>query len=200
MWPDRKDDQKKNAGDDAKFQGLPPTPEGAKKLREALLRGERPFVIYQFSRENVERCDFSDFTNRFAVEKLPTGPELSRLMNGLCFVIEGYDHDPRELHAIPEVRRFYSAFHKAWPYWLYFCNLDQDSLKSMVFCCMSKLTALSRDGQQKAGVSLEPMEFATFIAADFGWMNAICARAGLPEQAIRERSRAIFEYFGLQSD
>ncbi|MBE0545433.1 MAG: hypothetical protein IH623_29185 [Verrucomicrobia bacterium] len=86
-------------------------------------------IFYQFSRSKVERCDFSHFLGLYAPDKLPTGRRLGEMMNGMMFGIEGWDADPREIHSIPEIRRFYTAFHEAWPYWLYFCNLDMDTLR-----------------------------------------------------------------------
>ena len=38
------------------------------------------------------------------------------MLGRMLFCIEGYDADPREIYLIPEVRRFYTAFHQAWPY------------------------------------------------------------------------------------
>lgn len=54
------------------------------------------------------------------------------MMGAFEFCVEGCDDDPREIHSIPEVRRFNAAFHEAWPYRLYFCNLESDTLKTMI--------------------------------------------------------------------
>ena len=80
-------------------------------------------IFYLFSRSKVERCDFSHFLSLYAPDKLPEGRPLRDMMNCFVFCIEGWDDDPREIHLVPEIRRFYSAFHEAWPFWLYFCNL-----------------------------------------------------------------------------
>jgi hypothetical protein len=154
-------------------------------------------IFYQFSRSKVERLDFSHFLSLHAPEKLPTGRRLRAMMGSMVMVIEGYDFDPREIHTIPEVRRFYSAFHEAWPYWLYFCNLDQDALKMMVFCCMKSFTAIKVDGKTECAVQCDPMEVAAFIAADFGPMNLMCERAEMFESLIKQRTQDIFAHFGL---
>src|SRR5689334_3100914 len=93
-------------------------------------------VFYEFSRGKVETCDFGDFLSLYSLENLPSGRALREMMDRMVFCIGGYDSDAREIHAVPEVRRFYSAFHDAWPYWLYFCNLEEGggTLLSMVFC------------------------------------------------------------------
>ena len=154
-------------------------------------------ILYQFSRSKVERGDFGHFLGRFAFDKLPTGRGLRGLMNNVVFCLDGYDSDPREIHAIPEVRRFYAAFHSAWPYWLYFCNLEQDGLKAMVAACLSTFTAIKVDGQPNVGVQCDPMELVCFIGRDFAHMNLNCEWAGMFEDRIEQRTRAIFEYFGL---
>ena len=107
-------------------------------------------IFYQFSRSKVERGDFSHFLKSlYAADRLPAGRRLREMMDCVVFCIEGYDDDPREIHSIPEIRRFYSAFHDAWPYWLYFCNLDAGTLKAMVFCCLPSLTAMNVPGRQE---------------------------------------------------
>ena len=89
------------------------------------------------------------------------------MMGSLAFMVEGYDHDPREFYAILGVRRFYSAFHAPWPHKLYFCDLDQDSLKTVIMCCLPRLTSVARDRPSKVGVQLDPMELLRLVAADF---------------------------------
>lgn len=154
-------------------------------------------IFYQFSRPKVERCDFEHFLNFYGPDKLPTGTQLRGMMNIMAFGIEGYDHDSREVHSIPEVRRFYKAFHEAWPYWLFFCNLDTDALRMMVMCCLSSLTALKVDGRPNVAVDYSPLELVRFVGKDFGPMNVMCDRAQLPERTIFNRTKAVFEYFNL---
>lgn len=157
-------------------------------------------IFYQFSRSKVERLDFSHFLSLYAPEKLPSGRRLREMMNHFVFCVEGWDSDEREIHSIPEVRRFYSAFHQAWPYWLYFCNLDVDTLRAMTMCCMDSLTAIKVDTSTQVRVQYEPTELLHFLSRDFVYMNEMCDRAQMFEHLIAERSNAVFEYFGLPSD
>jgi len=39
------------------------------------------------------------------------------MMNSLVLMIEGYDHDPREVYAILEARKFFRQLWQDWPYW-----------------------------------------------------------------------------------
>lgn len=64
-------------------------------------------ICYQFSRDRVEAGDAKDFLSRFSKHRVPVGKQLGAMMNSLALMIEGYDTDPREIYAIPEVRAFY---------------------------------------------------------------------------------------------
>ena len=158
------------------------------------------FVVYQFSRSKVERADFSHFLSLYGPEKLPRGRLLREMMNTLTFMIEGFDDDPREVHSIPAIRCFYAAFHKAWPYWLYFCNLDSEELKMMVLCCLPSISAVKVDQQPEVSVEYHKMELLQFISADFGPMNVMCERGGMFEDRIYDRTKSVFGYFDLPFD
>lgn len=175
-----------------------PSPPALGKVRGVV--SERQCIWYQFSRDKVERGDVSDFLSRFHPDRLPAGPALASMMGTMAFAVDGYDTDPREIYAIPEVRRFYDAFHRAWPYWLYFCDLEQDNLKTMILCCLPSMTSMARRGSSRVGVEVDPMELLRFIAADFHPMNRMCERAGMSERSIHDRSRAVFETFGFPYD
>ena len=157
-------------------------------------------IFYQFSRDKVERGEFSHFLSLYALDKLPTGRRLRLLMNSMVFCIQGWDDDPREIHDIPEIRRFYRAFHEAWPYWLFFCNHDVDTLRTMVMCCMDSIVSLKVDGQPQVGVEHDRLELLHFLSHDFAPMNLICDRGQMFERLIYDRSKAVFEYFGLPFD
>jgi hypothetical protein len=161
---------------------------------------EGDLILYQFSRSKVERGDFGHFLGLYAPDRLPTGRSLGEMMGRFVFCIEGYDTDPREIHLIPEVRRFYSAFHEAWPFWLYFCNLDADTLRAMAMCCLPDVSTIQVDGQTKMAVTCDPLDLLNFIKWDFPPMNQMCERAEMAERGIYDRSKAVFEYFGLPFD
>jgi len=118
--------------------------------------------------------------------------------SNIVFMVDGWNHDPREVHTIPEVRRFYRQFQRAWPYWFYFCNLDQDGLKPMVFSCLDRLLDVKTDeAPEKLITHYDKREFVGFLAQNLGTMNTICERAKMFETGIYDRSKAVFEYFGL---
>jgi len=99
-----------------------------------------------------------------------------------------------------EIRRFYATFHKAWPYWLYFCNLDTDTLRAMTMCCMPSIESIQVDGQVLVKVICEPLDLVEFIKNGLMPMNLMCERAKMFENLIYDRTKAVFEYFGLPFD
>ena len=157
-------------------------------------------ILYQFSRDRVEARDAKDFLSKFGKSSLPTGKKLESMMNSVALMIDGYNHDPREIYAIPEVRAFYKQLWEVWPYWLYFCNLETENLMMMVMCCLESLDALKVKGQSQVKVSISPLDVVRFISGGFVPMNEMCERAGMSERQIFERTKAVFEYFNLPFD
>jgi len=157
-------------------------------------------IVYQFSRSKVERGDFSHFLELYRPEKLPQGRRLREMMNAMTFMVEGFDDDPRELHSIPEVRAFYTAFRAEWPYWLYFCNLDSEEFQMMVLCCLPSIAALKVDRRSHVAVEYDRVELLEFLREGFVPMNAMCERARMFEDRIHARTQAIFAYFSLPFD
>jgi hypothetical protein len=157
-------------------------------------------ILYQFSRDLVEAGDAKDFLSRFGESSLPTGKKLEGMMNSLALMIEGYDHDPREIYAIPEVRKFYQQLWQRWPYWLFFCNLDTENLMMMVMCCLDSLDALKVQGVEQVKVSFNPLDVVRFISGGFVPMNEMCEQAGFSERQIYDRTKTVFEYFNLPFD
>ena len=157
-------------------------------------------ISYQFSRSKVERGDFKHLLSLYRPDTLPEGRRLRELMNRFMFTIEGWDDDPREIHTILEIRRFYSAFHEAWPYWLYFCNLDTDVLRAMTMCCLPSTNTVQVEGRVEVAVICEPLDLLNFLKRDLLPMNLMCERAGMFEDRIFARTKAVFGYFGLPFD
>jgi len=145
-------------------------------------------IFYQFTRPAIEEGDFSNFLSRFGPQHLPNGKGLAGMMNGLATFVHGYDFDMREVYAIPEVRSFYNRLVSAWPYWLYFGNLETDGLRIVVLCCLKSLNAVAVKGRSSVQDAYDPLELVEFISRHLGPMNVMCDRAKLSEKAIFERT------------
>ncbi len=155
-------------------------------------------IVYQFSRSAIERLDCSHFMARYGSPA--QDPALRVLMNRFLFCVEGFDHDPREIYFIPEIRDFYRKVAKAWPFWFFHCNLQNDTLRSIALCWLNSLAGVSREGSPLSGVEYDPLELASFVAGGLPGMNAACIWAGCSEAEIEQRTRDIFRYFELAYD
>jgi hypothetical protein len=152
-------------------------------------------ILFRFSRPSIEPGDFSEFLEAFGLEHLPTGPALRPFFNSIGFVPDGFDEDPREIYAIPEVRAFYRSFRQAWPYWFFACDLEMPSLQAMTFCCLPSLQVVRQEGAPLQRIRLDKRELANFVLENFRGMNLFFARAGMTERENRERSQRVFEYY-----
>ena len=157
-------------------------------------------VFFCFSRPEIEAGRFSSFLTRFLKKSLPKGEKLARMMGKVSFFVDGYNDDPEEIYAIKAVRDFYAALHAQWPYWFFFCDLENESLKMIAACLMKNVDAHKILGAPRASLQLDPMELVRFISDGFAPMNEMCDRAGMSEFDIWKRTRAVFGYFALPFD
>ena len=156
--------------------------------------------IIVFNKEQVRHCKLAHFLKRFGTDTLPEGAELAAMMGTFQFFIQGWDDDPQELYAIPEIRKFYQHFHKVWPYWFFFCDLRTETLTMMSLCLMPNIQSFKRLGEPQAAVECDPMDLIRFIQKNFVPLNTMMERAGMSEMDIYHRTRDIFRYFKLPFD
>ena len=50
----------------------------------------------------------------------------------VSLIFHGYDDDPRELMAIPEVRNWFAKLFDAWPYWSFFANRTEQTIPLLI--------------------------------------------------------------------
>ena len=157
-------------------------------------------IIVMFRREQVRQRKLAYFLKHYGPEALPAGPELAAMMGSMVFLIDGWNDDPQEIYAIPEIRRFYQHFHSVWPFWFYFCDLHTEGLQMMTFCLLPNLSGFKRTGEPLAKVEYDPHDLVAFIRKNFVPLNAMMERAGMSERDIYDRTKAVFEYYGLPFD
>lgn len=154
-------------------------------------------VVILFSKEQVRQRKIAHFLKKFGPSGLPEGPALAAMMGKFQFLVEGWDDDPQELYAIPEVRTFYQYLHSAWPYWFFFCDLRTETLTMMTMCLLPNLQSFKRLGEPQAAVEYEPLDLLRFIEKNFAPLNAMMERAGMSELDIYNRTKEVFAHFGL---
>jgi hypothetical protein len=152
-------------------------------------------ILYQFNRSVVEAGHVCGFLETFGLDRLPTGRALRPFYNSFGFVLAGYDNDPRVMFVIPEVRAFFQAFRKAWPYWFFACDIELPCLQAMTFCCLPTLQVVRREGESTHSVLLDPRELKNFALENYQGMNLLFERAGMTERENRSRTKDIFNYY-----
>ena len=88
-------------------------------------------VVLMISRREVEAADRASVLSRLKVF-LATREDAWRYRGQMTLVVDGYNHDPRELVDIPEVRALLRNLEAEWPYWAYFFNQVDDSIKLLL--------------------------------------------------------------------
>ncbi len=161
---------------------------------------ENDAVIVIFSKEQVRQRKIAHFLKQCGPVGLPEGPGLAAMMNKFQFMVDGWNDDPNELYAIPEIRKFYQYFHDVWPYWFFFCDLRTETLQMMTLCLLPNLSGFKRSGEPLAKVEYDPMDLIRFIQKNFIPLNTMMERAGMTELDIYNRTKEVFLYYGLPYD
>jgi len=143
-------------------------------------------VVLLISRREVEQADLPSVLARLKVF-LATREDAWRYRGQMTLVVDGYNHDPRELVDIPEVRTLLRRLEAEWPYWAFFFNQVDDSIKLLLSC-----VAGSRYLGNGA-VEMDADLVAAAMARAFGGMNSVFERFNFPEDELELMSRGFVE-------
>ena len=102
--------------------------------RRDLRKGVTDPGVLLISRRQVEQQDLASVLDSLKV--FTATREDAWLYRGqMSLVVDGYNHDPHELVDIPKVRHFLKRLAAQWPYWGFFLNQVDDSIKILGSCC-----------------------------------------------------------------
>ena len=88
---------------------------------------------------------------------------------------------------IPEVRALLHGLEAEWPYWAYFFNQVDDSIK-LLLSCVAGSRFLGR-----GAVEMDVDLVAGALARGFGGMNIVFDRFGFPEDELEKMSNGLVE-------
>ena len=143
-------------------------------------------VVLMISRREVEAADLDSVLSRLKVF-LATREDAWRYRGQMTLVVDGYNNDPRELVDIAEVRNLLRGLETKWPYWAYFFNQVDDSIK-LLLSCVAGSRFLGR-----GAVEMDADLVAAALARAFGGMNMIFERFGFPEDELEKMSNGLVE-------
>ena len=143
-------------------------------------------VVLMISRREVEAADLASVLSRLKVF-LATREDAWRYRGQMTLVVDGYNNDSRELVDIAEVRALLCGLEAEWPYWAYFFNQVDDSIK-LLLSCVAGSRFLGR-----GAVEMDADLVAAALARAFGGMNMIFERFGFPEDELEKMSNGLVE-------
>ena len=143
-------------------------------------------IVLLISRREVEAGDIASVLSRLKVF-LANREDAWRYRGQMALVVDGYNNEPRELVDIPEVRALLRGLEAEWPYWAYFFNQVDDSIKLLLSC-----VAGSRF-RGRGAVEMDADLVAAALARGFGGMNMIFDQFGFPEDELEKMSNGLVE-------
>ena len=102
----------------------------------------------------------------------------------VTLVFHGYDDDPRELEAIPEVRAWFAQLFEAWPYWSFFASRIDQTVPLVLTLLLSGETVAGEPGM--AGWSFDIDELKPLLLEMFCHQNELIERLEIGED-VNER-------------
>ncbi len=102
----------------------------------------------------------------------------------VTLVFHGYDDDPRELEAIPEVRAWFAKLFEAWPYWSFFASRIDQTVPLVLTLLLSGETVAGEPGM--AGWSFDINELKPLLLKMFCHQNELIERLEIGED-VNER-------------
>lgn len=106
----------------------------------------------------------------------------------LSISFHGYDDDPQALYTVAEVRTFVARIHSVWPYWLFFLNQIDHSIK-LIAACLCELHRVDPGGWQ-----LAPPDLARFLESGMAALEQLFERHHFPLDQRRATVEGVIEY------
>jgi hypothetical protein len=133
-------------------------------------------VVFVITRQQIDDMDVESSLD-FLRSLVPIEhPEHAWAYKGrLSLMISGFDSDPRELYEISEVCHYLRALDAEWPFWLFFFNQVDESIKVVAMCLASTIEI----APGAADIDSEGLKH--FLERGFSAVNYLFDTYGFPE-------------------
>jgi hypothetical protein len=162
-------------------------------------------VLLNVSRDEIEGQDISGFTE--LLSRLLINDDMIKKAKGkLSFMIDGYNHDEREIYEIPEVREWTKKVIPAFKYWGYFLNMDEylrnkAGLRMLHFCFVDIKVVSTDNILKRKFVEADKHQSIEFLNQLFEWLNEFTDKYNISLEVNKEQSFLIGNtLFGLDKD
>jgi len=142
----------------------------------------------------IEEKNFAPFVDQYNLSRPEAWHYLPGLLGRVIFLFDGLDESVPPLDNAA-LRQFLGAFHRAWPYWTVFCDLSQEDLRVMTFCCLESVRIVHVPGQQNWALFYDPEELAAFLAEDFMKSEEQLRWTRFSHRWMKRRIAAVKDYF-----
>ena len=158
-----------------------------------LRKGVTEPVCMVISRRQVEQHDLASLLKALKVFTA-TREDAWRYRGQMSLSVDGYNDDPRDLVDIPEVRSLLKGLTTQWPYWGFFFNQVDDSIR-LLGSCFCGVEFLGR-----GAVVIDPKLLPDFMNLAFAGMNELFDKHGFPESELEAMSMGLVEVIMQSSD
>lgn len=199
---------------DTLLNALPPLKEGIGQLKEHWAFNDdlasAGVIFYAIDKDDINRCDTRYFLQ--FIDRLCINDSLCEKVQGkLEIMVDGYNHDNRELYEISEVRKWFKKADKSNIAWFYFCNTNSTSFGlTLYFMCASNAkvidnsarltgfqvldTMKEKKSHPKITVTLNPKLYSVALNKNWHRLNQKTESLGLPEEINKKISREVTMY------
>jgi len=152
-----------------------------------------PGHVITFTQRMIVEKNFAPFVDHYDLSRPEAWQYLPGLLGRMIFVFEG-DESTVPLEDAT-LRQFLRAFHRAWPYWTVFCDLSQEDLRVMTFCCLESVRIVHVPGQRNWALFYDPEELAALLAEDFMKSEEQLRWTRFSHRWMKRRIAAVKDYF-----
>lgn len=199
---------------DALLKSLPPLKDDMDRLKEHWAfnneLGSAGVIFYAIDRDDIRKCDIRYFSQ--FIGRLCANDNLCEKVQGkLEIMVDGYNHDKRELYEISEIRKWFRKADKSKVAWFYFCKTAPPAYGlTMYFMCVSnakvidereRLTGFQvldslkeKSLHPKIRVLINPKLYSAAIDENYLRLNQMTEALGLQEEVNKKISRDVAEH------
>ena len=160
------------------------------KHRRAKRLPDVDLVIIQAERRNVEEADIRPTLANLML--LLEGGNARSYLERVDLYVAGYDHDPRELCEIPEIREWMAGLDRAFPYWFAFLSKASQSLGFVTFALCPYIKVPG------GGIAMDPAGLRGFMMVHFAAVNELVDKGVLTEADNMAISEHTADYYASQ--
>lgn len=196
------------------IESLPPLKDDVDQLKEHWAFNDEivsaGVIFYVIDRDDIEKCDTRFFLQ--FIDRLCVNDNLCKKVQGkLEIMVDGYNHDKRELYEISEVRKWFKKVDMSKIAWFYFCNTTPPTFGlTLYFMCVSnakvidnreRLTGVQvldlikeNSSHPKISVTFNNKLYRDVLKDNWLRLNQMTETLGLSEEINKKISREVLEH------